>query len=83
MDHVSRPHEVEAVVVTQKFVRRSLAQAEQPAAPLCGPAKERKTGSAAIDRLDRQPVLGEEQRLSADAAAEIERGAGAARLLLG
>jgi hypothetical protein len=71
MDHVPRQHEVEAVGVKRKFVRRSLAHAEQHAAPLCGLAKERKTGSAAVDRLDRQPVLGEEQRVSADAATEI------------
>jgi hypothetical protein len=36
-------------------------------------ARHGQAGGTAVNRLDRQPVLGEKQRMPADTAAEIER----------
>jgi hypothetical protein len=41
-------------------------------------AHDPEAGGAAVDRFDRQSVLGEQQGVSADTAAEIERRADAA-----
>jgi hypothetical protein len=42
--------------------------------------RDRETGSAAVDRFDRQPVFDEKQRVPADTAAQIEGRASAACL---
>ena len=42
-----------------------------------------RPGGAAVDRLDRQPMLGEKQRVTPDTAAEIERCTNPAPLQLG
>jgi hypothetical protein len=48
----------------------------------CALAHDREALRTAVERLDGEPMLSEQQRVPADAAAEIERGAGAARLQL-
>ena len=80
LDHVPRQHEIEAAILERQRIGRSLTHAQRYAAGLCGLAHDRETGSTAVDRLDGEPVLGEKERVPADAAAEIECRAGAARL---
>jgi hypothetical protein len=82
MDHIPRQHKIEAAIVERQRIDRSLAHAQRDAVGLRRLAHDREAGRTAVDRLDGELILGEQQRVPDDAAAEIERGAGAARLEL-
>jgi hypothetical protein len=82
IDHIPRQHEIEAVVVERQRISRSLTQTQGYTAGLRRFARHSETGGTAVNRVDRQPVLREKQRMPADTAAEIERRAGAARFEL-
>jgi hypothetical protein len=78
-DDVPRQHILEALVGEGQRVGIGLAQAQSEAARGCLAASEVEAGGGPVDRLDRKAVLGEEQRVPADAATEIEHMLRAAR----
>ena len=57
-------------------------QTQRQVAGLRHLAHDGEAGGGAVDRFDRQSVLGEQQGVSADTATEIERRADAAGLQL-
>ena len=71
---------VETLVGEGQCVSIGLAQAQSEAARGRFAASEVEAGGGTIDRLDGKAVLGEEQRVPADAATEVEHMLRAARL---
>ena len=71
---------VETLVGEGQRVSIGLAQAQSEAARGRFVASEVEAGGGTIDRLDGKAVLGEEQRVPADAATEVEHMLRAARL---
>jgi hypothetical protein len=79
-DDVPRQHIVEALASEGQRVGIGLAQAQTEAARGRLAASEVEAGGGTVDRLDGKAVLGEEQRVPADAATEVEHMLRAARL---
>ena len=80
MDHIPRQDEIEVGVGKRQGVGEALMQAHRQAARRGRLAHHREAGQAAVNRLDIEAVLGEQQRMPADAASEIEHPPGGARV---
>src|SRR6516162_6002313 len=80
MDHIPRQDIIEADVGKRQRVGETLVQAHRQAARRGCLAYHREPDQAAVDRLDIEAVLGEQQRMPADTATEIEHPPGTARV---
>src|SRR6516225_11618368 len=80
MDHIPRQDVNEADVGKRQGIGEALVQTHREAARRGGLAYHREPGRAAIDRLDIEAVLGEQPRMPADTATEIEHPPGTARV---
>jgi hypothetical protein len=67
VDHIPRQHKIEAAIAERQRVGRSLAHAPRYTADPRAFAHNREAGRTAVDRLDGRPMLGENERVPADA----------------